>query len=77
MTPQENIKRVETLTAQVKAHVMCLIFAELGGTYKVLYPAGMHPIFAGVNVGIGGAKAKALEVLLARMELHYQEGRLT
>jgi hypothetical protein len=73
-TPRENEAEVKRLIAAVKDHCMCMKFEDEGdkGKYRVLYPYGYnYP--GGVQVSQAMGKAKALAIILEKMELHWQE----
>jgi hypothetical protein len=70
-TPQQNLARVESLTAQAQAHPMCLRMAWRGDRLVILYPEGFP--LGGVQCSLTNGKAWALERVLEAMERHWLE----
>lgn len=62
---------VASLTAQVRAHPMCLTFEDDGRYFRVIYPAGMYP--NGAQSSYGDGKAAALTRILNVMERHWRK----
>lgn len=71
MNPRQRIEQVEANKALVLAHCMCARFEETPSHFVVTYPPGFR--FGACSVAKGMGQAKALEVLLSRMELHWKD----
>jgi len=72
MSVQQNIEAAESALAAVKSHVMCALFEDLGGCYRVLYPCGFR-LDGAQAVYAQCGKTVALERLLDAMERHWKE----
>lgn len=75
MHVQANIEAVASKLNEVVSHCMCARFDDLGGVYRVLYPAGM--LLDGVQATYAGCgKAIALDRILNAMERHWKESSI-
>lgn len=69
----ERTNEVAKLMAKVKDHCMCARFVDEGSSYLVIYPEGDFAVGGQrVRHDVGG-KAKALEIMLSKMETHWTE----
>lgn len=68
----DNIRRLEQLIEEIKAHPMCLSLNDYSDRFFVQYPLGM--IYAGVQVRLCefSNKITAARALLTTMEKHWQ-----
>lgn len=75
MTVQDNVTAVKLAIAEVKNHCMCAKFEDEGRHYLVIFPPGDWPV-DGVRVSHGMGKAKALQLLIDRMEQFWKDSFL-
>jgi late competence protein required for DNA uptake (superfamily II DNA/RNA helicase) len=70
-TIKENVAALESAMAAVLEHCMCFRFEESAGHFMVYYPQGF--LYGGCRVSKDMGKVKALETLLGKMELHWND----
>ncbi len=72
MTVLQNIAAAKAAKTKVLSHCMCAQFEEDATHFTVLYPPGYRVDGCRVSKSMG--HAKALNMLVTKMELHWQGG---
>lgn len=72
MTVQDNIAEVKFVLEAVKSHCMCAKFQEDKTHYLVIFPPSDWPV-DGIRVAKDMGKAKALQMMLDKMEKFWLE----
>lgn len=75
LTPTQNLAQIDDLKAQIEGHPACANckVIDTGSHYRIIFPAGMHPGYDGIQVSYRDGKIKALQLLLARAEQAWVE----